>query len=186
MQAAVPAHCYDPTATSRALNSLGYDLDSGTSNRYAIYYTSGATNYFNGSAGAGTCVNFYNIQDWALTQAWEPDQDLKPDTDYSSTTTNGVESYAYIGGFSTQHLYFPQDTYQIFSYIIEARCYALGAHPDVKGVFQKSGVPLQVNLGIAPYNFGQQHIYHSGEFRSDNAQRWQFWNAVLANFGITR
>ena len=184
MQAAVPAHCYDPTATSRALNSTGFDLDSGTSNRYAIYYTSGATNYFNGSAGAGTCVNFYNTQDWALTQAWEPDQDTKPDTDYS-WTTNGVESYAYIGGFSTQHLYFPQDTYQIFSYIIEARCYALGAQPDMGGVFKKAGATQQVNLGALPYSFGSQHIYHSGEFRSDNAQRWQFWQQFLLSTKLT-
>jgi hypothetical protein len=37
----------------------------------------------------------------------------------------------------------------------------------------------QVDLDNAPYNFGRFHIYHSAEFRSDNPQRWQFWNQVL-------
>jgi hypothetical protein len=180
MQAAVATHAYDPNATSRALNSTGVNLDSGTSNRYAIYYTPGATNYFNSMAGAGTCVNFQNISDWALNILWEPDQDLKWDQNYTVWTTNGVDNYAYLAGpFSVQNLSFPQDTYEIFSHAVEARCHALGSQPDVAGAFKKDGTLQQVNLSIAPYGLGGEHKDHSGEFNSDNMRRAAFWKAVL-------
>ena len=80
MQGAVPSHSYDPTTPVRLLNSTGVNLDSGTPNRYAQYYTNGAPCYFNATVGAGTYVNFFNTNDWALDTLWEPDQDLKPDT----------------------------------------------------------------------------------------------------------
>jgi len=175
MQAAVPTHSYDPAAPTRALIWNGVNLDSGTPNRYAQYYTNGAPCYFNGSAGAGTYVNFFNTNDWALTTLWEPDQDLKPDTGqgYGFDGTNFYTGL--IPGYHT-YLLFPVDTYTIFAFCDEARCWALGAQTNVAGVFSSS---KQIDLEQVPYNFGGTHIYHSGEFRSDNPQRWQFWNQVL-------
>jgi hypothetical protein len=153
------------------LNTGGINHDDGTPNRYAQYYTNGAPCYFNGSAGAGTYVNFFNTNDWALTTLWRPDEDLKPDLGYGYDGT-----YFYQGTIFHTYLLFPVDTYAIFSYCDEARCQALGAQADVGGVFTTA---QQIELDNPPYNFGNNHIQHSGEFRSDYAQRWLFWNQVL-------
>jgi Alpha/beta hydrolase of unknown function (DUF900) len=176
MQGAIASHAYDPTTPVRTLDSTGVNLDSGTPNRYAHYYTDSSPCYFNSSAGAGAYVDFFNTNDWALTQLWRPDEDLKPDTGYGWDGTN-----FYSGTIFHLYLLFPVDTYAIFSYCDEARCQALGAQVNVGGVFSTS---RQIDLRQPPYNFGDPHIYHSGEFRSDYAQRWQFWDEVLVQMGL--
>jgi hypothetical protein len=173
MQGAVPAFAYDPTTTIRQPR-----LDPTDSfDRYANYYTNGAPCYFNGIGGAGKFVNFFNTNDFALTQLWEPDQNLKPVTGYSYLSLNDQ----FYSGLTP--LYFPQDTYRIFAYCDEARSFALGAQPNVGGAF-KTLTYHQVELDVAPFNFGNPHIYHSGEFRSDYALRWQFWDYVLFQMGL--
>ena len=171
MQGAVSAHAYDPNTTPYILTE-----DWGAPDRYAQYYTNGAPCYFNASAGAGTYVNFFNVNDWALTNAWLLFQNSKPilDLNYSFTPPD-----SYFKNSGSIQLFFPANTYELFDEIIQSRSYALGMQAGVKGAFQKGGASQQVELDAAPYNFGPQHIYHSGEFRSDNAQRWQFWNQVL-------
>jgi hypothetical protein len=170
MQAAVSAHAYDPTTPTR-------DPLAGTPDCYAYYWTNGAPCYFNGVAGAGTYVNFCNTNDWALTQLWEPDQGLKPDAGYH---------YELPGQFYNLFtpLNFPTDTHRIFAFADEARSYALGAQANVKGAFLSNNQIDQVELDVAPYSFGDTHKYHSGEFRSDSAQRWPFWNSVLIKMGL--
>jgi hypothetical protein len=82
----------------------------------------------------------------------------------------------YGSGTNDYHnLNFPGDTYSIFSFCDEARCQALGRQPDVGGKFANN----QVELDRSPYSFGEDHKFHSGQFRSDYAQRWQFWDSVL-------
>jgi hypothetical protein len=170
MQAAVPAHCYDPSTPDRYTPNYPDD--------YAQYWTAGAPSYFNGSASAGAYVNFFNTNDYALGK-WTLDQNGKPDYGYGYDGTNFYYAPTLL---STTTFYFPEDTFNIFAYCDPAPCYALGAQAGVEGAFHGN----QVNLSADPYDFGDQHIYHSGEFRSDYAQRWQFWDSVLANFGITK
>jgi hypothetical protein len=173
MQGAVSAHAYDPTTPRYNLW-----LDSGTPDCYAFYWTAGAPCYFNPSAGAGRYVNFFNTNDWALRVAWLKFQNLKPDIDHS------YEFYppsSYYKDYGSTALYFPSNTYEIFDKIIQSRSYALGMQPNVGGKFT---VVRQVELDVPPYSFSTQHVYHSGEFRSDNAQRWQFWSQVLAQTGL--
>lgn len=172
MEGAVPSHAYDQLAPVRLLNSTGVNLDSGTPNRYMNYWTPGAPCYFNASAGAGTYVNFFNTNDWALSY-WQTDQDLKPDIGYSYDGTN-----FYHGGLL---LLFPVDTYEIFARADEARCFAIGAQANLGGVFLTQG---QVELDAAPYNFGSQHRYHSGQFRSDNMSRAPFWEQLLISMAL--
>jgi hypothetical protein len=180
MQAAVPAHAYDPGMPTRALIDGGVNLDSGTPDRYAGYWTNNAPCYFNGISGAGKYVNFFNVNDWALTLLWQPDEDIKPDLGYGYIT-NTDQFYK---NFYNTALFFPTNTYEIFSYADEARSYALGAQPHTGGVFQKGFVFQEVELDSSPFNFGSSHKYHSGEFRSDTPQRWQFWNQVLLQMGL--
>jgi hypothetical protein len=169
MEGAVPSHAYDQLATLRRLNATGLDLDSGTPNCYSNYWTPGAPCYFNSSAGAGAFVNFFNTNDFALS-FWRIDQDIKPDilANYRYDGTNFLQ-----GGTL---LLFPTDTYEIFAHCDEARCYAIGAEPNLGGVFQTAA---QVDLGLAPYNYGPQHKFHSGQFRSDNMSRGVFWDTLL-------
>jgi hypothetical protein len=177
MQAAIDSHIYDPNAPTRPL------LPSySTPDRYGQYYTNGAPCYFNGVSGAGTCINFFNTNDWALNITWELDQNQKPDYGYAYSA-NPDKWWAY-GWFSSTTFTFPTDTYTIFSYIDQAHSYALGMQPDVGGAFT---IARQVNLAsVWPPDSGgyRDHIWHSAEFRSDATQRWQFWNQVLVQMRL--
>lgn len=171
MQGAVPSHCYDQIADFRTVRLL---LESGTPDRYANYPTNNGPCYFDGTAGAGSYINFYNANDWALAaNHWQLDQDLKPDRDYLYDGTDFSIEYHILG--------LPQNTYQIFAYCDEARCYALGAQANVGGAFTTA---KQTDLSQPPYNFGGQHKDHSGEFNSDNMNRALFWNQVLAQMRL--
>ena len=66
----------------------------------------------------------------------------------------------------------PNDRFQIFAYCAEARVKALGTQPT-GGVFT-SFTNLQ-----AQFNFGRDHLWHSGQFRSFYAARFQYWVALL-------
>lgn len=178
MQAAIASHAYDPTTTNRSLGIL----DSFTYDRHAEYWTNGAPCYLNGVQGASHFANFFNPRDWALSW-WETDQDTKPDMGYSWVNVpNDNERYYYQSSpYNTRQLYFPQDTYEIFSFVTEARCYAVGAQTNVAGSFTLSA---QVDLDAAPYSFGELHKGHSGEFRSTNMDRWPFWERVLFTMGL--
>jgi hypothetical protein len=176
MQAAIAAHTYDPTTPNRT-PTPGTSFT--TPDDYAHYWTNGAPCYFNGVTGAGTYVNFFNTNDWALTLLWKPDQDLKPDVGFSSYAGNFWEG--------TNQLQFPANTYLIFPYCDQAPCNALGAQGNVAGAFAYEiqigsvTIPIyqQQDLAAPPDNFGGQHKYHSGEFRSDNMSRGPVWNQML-------
>jgi hypothetical protein len=172
MQGAVPAHCYDTNATTR---TIPYPFDSGTPNRYAHYYTDTSPNYFNGIVGAGSYINFFNTNDFALSY-WQTDQNLKPDTGFSYSGTN-----FFAGG---SEIDFPSATYEIFAYADEARCYALGAQLNVGGAFKVGAVYNQLDLFAAPYNFGRLHVGHSLQFRLDYPQSTLFWNTLLSKMKL--
>jgi hypothetical protein len=171
MQAAVPAHCYDQIADLRTVRLL---LDSGTPDRYANYPTNNGPCYFSGTAGAGNYINFYNANDWALAaDHWQLDQDLKPDRAFFY---DGINFFA-----GTDMLSLPQDTYQIFAYCDEARCYALGAQSNVGGAFLPD---QEIDLNVFPYNFGSEHNGHSAQFNSDNMERYLFWEQLLISMNL--
>jgi hypothetical protein len=193
MQGAVSAHAYDTNTAARIFSPS-------TPDDYAHYWTNGAPCYFNSSAGAGTYVNFFNTNDYALhsgTYSWEYDQNHKPDHGvagfsipypgyyYSVTSQHPNGFFALLGPGTNayQNFNFPGDTYTIFSYCDQAQSYALGAQANVGGAF-KTLTYHQVDLTLSPYNFDKAHKFHSGEFRSDNSQRWQFWQTVLVQMGL--
>jgi hypothetical protein len=173
MQGAISAHCYDASTPSR--------WTFGPADMYANYWTSNSPCYFNATAGAGTYVNFYNANDWALNaEHWQLNQDLKPDSGYTYNP--------YFGLFERGNvmLYMPTNTYEVFSYADPARSFALGAQQNVNGAFKGA----QVNLPSVwppdthPQGGYQEHVWHSAEFRSDNPSRALFWNTVLGVQGF--
>lgn len=190
MQAAVSAHAYDP-------NTPVWTSSPSTPDNYAYYWTNGAPCYFNGSAGAGTYVNFFNTNDYALMNpiTWLFDQSFKPDHGgflgigliypgyyyyVSGLHPNGYYVQFGSGTNDFQNLNFPGDSYRIFAYCVQSQSYALGAEANVNGNFTGN----QVDLGASPYSFQNQHKYHSGQFRSDSAQRWQFWDQLLVQMKL--
>jgi hypothetical protein len=168
MQAAVPAHCYDPATPNRVAPILP--------NCYANYWTNGAPGYFNGTAGARNYINFYNQQDWALGW-WNTDQNYKPDTGYGYDEPTDTFLR---GTLWLRPLYFPTNRYEIFAYADPAPCFALGAQANVDGAFQGQQIDLH-----AIFSFGDQHKDHSGEFNSDNMNRWSFWQQFLLSTKLT-
>jgi alpha-tubulin suppressor-like RCC1 family protein len=172
MQAAVPAHCYDPSKPNRVTPMFP--------NPYASYWTNGAPSYFNGTAGAGTYVNFYNQRDWALGW-WNSDQSLKPDSGYGYNYDLDVFTR---GTLWLTPLYFPTNTYEIFAYADPACSNALGRQANVGGAFLSLGEPAQVDLDGAPFNFGPDHKGHSAEFNSDNMNQAIFWNRLIDQMGL--
>jgi hypothetical protein len=194
-QAAIAAHTYDASLPDRT------DFTPITPNVYGRYWAAGqsaslpatwgsqnpsylAPTYIQGAAGK--FVNFYNPQDWALMgnginilpnaddgsqTGWMTDQRLKPNFGYDYISSTG---FVKEGFMSPTYLTFPTDRFTIFPYCAEARSLALGA-TSTGGVFAGS----EVNLFDAPHNFRNQHIYHSAQFRSYYAQRWQYWQALM-------
>jgi hypothetical protein len=195
-QAALPGHCYNPQAELFPFQS---SMDDGTPNVYARYWKPGspdrwpenwpegnpsyfAPTYMNGAAGK--YVNFYNDVDYALTGtaidhgAWELTNKLKPDgTEYFSyNSTDGFQQRPG-GGATVFNLKFPDDRFGIFAYGAEGRSLALGARAT-GGVFTS-----ELNLRAA-FNFTDEHIYHSGQFRSFYAARVSYWTRLLVEMGL--
>jgi hypothetical protein len=183
--AAIAAHCYNAAAP------LMPDYEQDTPNVYACYWRAGDSARFPQNwpaanppylaasimqTAAGRWVNFYNPQDFALTAAsggigsWEQDQRWKPDilSLYSWSLTNGF--FKGLVPFETDYS-FPDDRYTIFSYCAEARSVALGTN-STGGTFT-GGTNLQT------IGFADEHLWHSGQFRSFNAARYRYWIALL-------
>jgi hypothetical protein len=180
MEAAIPAHCYDALTTTNGTRT--------PPDRYAYYYTDGSPCYFDATSGAGRYINFYNTNDFALS-FWKVDQTFKPDMGltypgYHYSSSSGFYRIFGAGTNDIRYLTFPTNTYEIFAYGDPAWSYALGAQPNVGGVFKSGATYNQVDLGAAPYNFGSAHKGHSAQFRSDNMRRAVFWNALLIQMGL--
>lgn len=131
-------------------------------------------------------MNFFNANDYALDK-WTTDQNLKPD--YSFGVQYHYDGTNFSKGVFPPYtlLLFPVDTYEIFAYCDEARCYALGAQPNVGGAFNGKQVDLQTvwPLDTHPQGSYKDHVWHSAEFRSDNIKQGGFWNVFLGSQGFS-
>jgi pimeloyl-ACP methyl ester carboxylesterase len=185
MQGAVPSHAYDQTAPVRSLGIF----DSGTPNCYSNYYTPGSPCYFNTSAGAGTYINFFNTNDYALDK-WTIDQNYKPDNgvNYPGYYYSSSPGFYRINGSVETDLSFPGNTYEIFAYADEARCYALGAQQGIHGAFGGRQLDLQTiwppDTHLQPNGIYSAHVWHSGQFRDDFPHQANFWNNILDDIGF--
>lgn len=183
-QAAIPAHCYDPNA-ALIPGFAGSLSDDGTTNVYANYPLTGAP-YMSAAAMSGVATrfrNFENPRDYALTgnsldpldfhPFWQANQRLKPDIGYTFENATGIFRSGTV-------LSFPGDRFRIFSYAAEGRSLALGS-TVTGGVFTGG----DLDLSLAPYSFGREHLFHSGQFRSSMAERYQYWRALMQAADLT-
>jgi hypothetical protein len=177
-QAAVSAHAYDPSTS-------GWESKSSTPDSFANYPTDGNPCYFNGMTGAETRADFYNSNDWALN-IWTLDQRLKPDhglnyPGYFWSADNGY--YKIAGTGPIHHLNFQDNTYEIFAYCVQSPCYALGATPNVNG-FTMQNMPSLWPPDPFQGNDYSTHPWHSAEFLFSTADQWNFWKALMDQFGL--
>lgn len=128
--------------------------------------------YFEGfGAAAGQVVNFYNQQDYALTNrvTWMLNQSSKPDWDYGYKAGEFYEN----GARGQKIVYrLPEDRSVIFAHIAPARSRALGAEPIIAGF-------RAFDLQQPPNNFTAHSRDHSAQFRSDITRRRFYWQAIL-------
>jgi hypothetical protein len=183
MEAAIPAHCYDASATTNSTRSVP--------NRYAYYWTDSSPRYFNGAVGAGAYVNFYNTNDYALGY-WVVNQNLKPDNglpypgyhySVSSLHPNGFYKQFGSGTNDFHNLNFPSDTYEIFAYAAPAWSYALGAQANVGGFAQQNLIGVWPADQHPGHDYSA-HAWHSAQFRSDIISQWKFWDYALGQQGF--
>jgi hypothetical protein len=194
-QAAMSAHCYDATIPPM---EFAFGTGPTTPDVYASYWQDGAAsqphqwlqenrpsymhpNYMHGKAEQ--YFNYYNRLDFALA-TWEVDQQSKPDDSYKyirqgSPPTVGFRRKV---GPNVTWLTFPSDTYEIFAWAAESQSIALGALP-AHGVFAENG-RANVNLGVAPFNYGLAPKFHSGQFRDSNARRNDYWRSLLTDMRL--
>lgn len=97
---------------------------------------------------------------------------------------SGTAPGRFTAGGKVFNLNIPSDRYEVFSHIFEARSWALGAQPNVKGPFSENGVPHQVRLDAGPYAFTNHQWDHSAQFNGTNMARRYYWNQLMQVFGI--
>jgi len=184
-QAAVSAHAYDPTTSGWQSIGTSNSPDSFAS------WTNGEP-YFNGVTSAESCGDLYNTNDWALN-LWRIDQTLKPDHGitfpgyyWDSPSGTHPSGFYKIAGSVDYNLYFPDNTYEIFAFCVQSPCYALGATPNVHGFTMQSMPSLwqydpfetETDLKFS------DHPWHSAEFLFTSAEQWNFWKALMGQFGL--
>jgi hypothetical protein len=178
-QAALSAHSYDSSTPPMNFH-IGFGPT--TPDVYGHYFDSRATSYMNPEmmvGKAGRYFNYLNEDDYALNGIhWQIDQQFKPDDGYSyGRDLNDTGDFDWFYG-NTTRLRFDDDRYEIFAWASESRSLSLGAQV-CHGVMERS-----VDLKAAPFNFGNEHKYHSGQFRGMNMERWPYWEKLLIDFGL--
>lgn len=200
-QAAVPGHCYDSTLSGNdLLNFAGGDLGPTTAN---IYNNLLATN----SAAVGTRVNFYNVNDYALSSAhWQLDEEIKPDSFLGINPPYGYNGSSndnppLQGGFYSTFIVSPfqhtlylgnenyvQDRYEITAFAAEPRSKALGTTANVGTFSLNVNLARTTNPRIWPPDSNNYiaHFWHSAEFLGDNARMQGYWIELLSSeaFGL--
>lgn len=177
MQAAIASHDYDSSMPIRHIPVLA---DDGTPNLHANYWTAGSPAYFNGVSGASRYINFYLPVDAALNQ-WQTDQNFKPANSIGYMYDSALQQFRReVIGEDVRILTAPTNTYELFAYCVESRCFPLGQQAQVGGVFDSSAEVL-----LDPtFGFGDQMKGHSGQFRSTNMRRSAFWTQLMQSFGL--
>ncbi len=192
-QAAIGGSLYSQTGTSTDFDGHGPD----TPNIFA-YWNSGNTNsadqpYLAGNAEkVDRMCNYYNAQDYALTEGWELDNRWKPDTaagygfGYGGPITNyDLTESAYPTNRFYQWWVTPpvglsitnnadlRTRYEVFSYCAESRLRALGQQASPAFAYTNR------NLTASPLLYDALHYSHSREFRSNIIKERAFFEYIM-------
>jgi hypothetical protein len=195
-QAAVSGNCYDSGLNGDDL------LDFGLLGRYGPETPNIYNNWLSYTNAASTKVNFYNVNDYALSSDhWQFDQITKPDNRrysywYASSDLTTVLDlfFKYPTGGDPEsqtplhlgNLNDVMDRYEITAWAAESRSKALGGIPSVNGFtaqnLQRLWLPDPFETD--PNKFYSKHPWHSAEFRFTNMEQRTFWETLMTKFGM--
>ena len=184
-QAATVAHAYDAVNPE----TVESDFTTDTPEVYAHYpltglpYFRGMTNAVRKVAGVAAIWNFHNKDDYALTK-WLINQDTKPDNGWQYLRPSQEWRRTLDSGEPLLNLQFPQNTYDIYAHMAEARSRALGA-AERGGYSVQGQIGFKINLNGVPFSYSANDYEHSAQFRSTILQRRTYWSQLLNSFGIT-
>ena len=201
-QAAVSAQTYDATVSnfSFLVNLGGVNVSFGphTPNIYGNWFAG------NNGGGAGLVINFYNVNDYALSRLhWQLDQLFKPDVFVASG--GALWNYEYGGSTSDPapwNYFFKTNVYnnarvnfdivnslaanyEVFSHAAQSYTTALGATTGVNHHLSEAVDLTSIWLAPDPLqNNYASHFWHSAEFRGDNPQQRNYWSELLGPDGF--
>jgi len=209
-QAAIPVHTYDASSTN-LLDAIGpHDVDASTLDFFPETPNTVYPDWLAGNgAAAGTRINFYNVNDFALWRdAWQLNQYLKPDT---NEVLDQPWSYHYTPSLNSPAAHFikaktiplttvnlelgsqaaPQDRYEIMAFAAESYSKALGATPSAATLTRAVDLTLPSNAIWAPdpdpstdFRLYARHKWHSAQFRSTNMNQKGYWKFLLGPNGF--
>jgi len=196
-QAAVTAHVYDETVPNYSfyvtIGNVQFNFGPHTPNIYDDWFTS------DNGGGAGKIVNFYNANDYALSQLhWQLDQLVKPDI--LVVEGGALWNYGYNGSptdlapwnnfYKTNVLTSARvnfdivnnaaNRYEVMSYAAQAYTTALGATPGVTTMASLNLATIWPSPDPLDSNYAS-HFFHSAEFRGDSVWEWNYWRTVLSS-----
>jgi hypothetical protein len=215
-QAALPVQVYDGGSTNLLDAIAPFDIDASTIDQFPETPNSVYPDWLAGNgAAAGTRINFYNVNDFALWRdAWQLNQYTKPDHkdqpdqpwDYrylqNMTYPDGQFQKTKSIPLATVELALGgqarvQDRYEVMAFAAESYSKALGATPSDATLTRSVDLTLPDNgiwLGDPdpstdnrPY---ARHKWHSAQFRSTNMLQKGYWRTLLGpqgfNLGTTQ
>ncbi len=213
-QAAIPVHVYDGSSTNLldATGPLG--ISASTIGQFPQTPNTVYPDWLAGNgAAAGTRINFYNVNDFALWRdAWQLNQYLKPNLKDAPDQLWNYQFEDGLGAPPNLHDSFIRferfddlgnpvgiqemqlgtqasigDRYEIMSFAAESRSKALGGTPGNARL--ERSVDLQ-GSAVWPVDFENplrphsSHKWHSAEFRSTIMRQKGYWKALLDERGF--
>ena len=211
-QAALPVHLYDGSSTN-LLDAMGpRGIAASTLGQFPQTPNTVYPDWLAGNgAAAGTRINFYNVNDFALWRdAWQLNQYLKPDLkdlpdqpwiylfedglgappDLHSSFIrfDHYDELANPVGIQEMQLGTQAavgDRYEIMAFAAESRSKALGGTADAAKLTDSVSLPsiwpADVESPLRPYS---SHKWHSAEFRSTNMRQQGYWKTLLGPKGF--
>ncbi|MEE9404693.1 MAG: Ig-like domain-containing protein [Algisphaera sp.] len=178
-QSAVAAHAYDANAST-----TNPDDWANTPNVYAVYPETGKPYFADINKAAGAIIRYYNPKDAATSDfPWGANQNTKPDQGWSYTEGTDTWIRQGAGVEAPTVLRFPEDTYEIFAHIAEAKSKSVGsAEAAVGGPFDDSrsedlGGLLKINGSYISNNPAD----HSAQFNHSYRDMKAYWDQLLTD-----
>ncbi len=191
-QAAVPAHMYDPKLPSRLVDDSVWSITTPDVFRHYPHGNESEPVYFDGflNKTKNRIINYFNQEDYALNFWWRntemtrPDWLSKPYHIYAEGDGN-VDTYNASAGDkfgivdNLKTLTLPEDTFEIFSFAVQSRSWALGTIGKTDRVNNFGD-----HVDLETMGFDNTHYSHSKEFRSNLPNMLRFWKQLRKDFAL--
>jgi len=192
-QAAVAAEAYDGVTD---LQILSFPEPPNVYKHYPDPSVTPNAPYFSGikAAASNRIINFYNKDDIAML-AWEYNQQFfkptkNPDIEYEYDYNDHGwfrEVVVTPGETITEYLdlNIPNERYAVFAFAAQGKSSPLGSEGRIGGEIGNANIG-NINLNTGDHKYTGESEDHSGQFRSINARRWNYYQELLKVFEIKK